>query len=93
VGHIIGRVISPGTGSDQSVYRSELSGILAIMIMVKHICSYHHISEGSIELACDGLSALNKALSQMSILQLEDPNYDLFAAIKHQCSTRLSCGK
>jgi hypothetical protein len=52
--------------------------------MVKHICSYHHISEGSVELACDGLSALNKAFSQVSILQLEDPNYDLIAAIKHQ---------
>jgi hypothetical protein len=83
-GCIIGRVISPGTGSDQSAYRSKLSGILAIMIMVKHICSYHHISEGSVELACDGLSALNKAFSQVSILQLEDPNYDLIAAIKHQ---------
>ncbi len=83
-GRIIGRVISPGTGSDQSAYRSELSGILAIMMMVKHICSYHHITDESVELACDRLSALNKTFSQVSILQLDDPNYDLIVAIKHQ---------
>ncbi len=74
-GRIIGKVISPGTGSDQSAYRSKLSGILAVMIMVKYLCTYHNITEGSVELACDGLSALNKAFFQVSILHLEDPNF------------------
>ncbi len=80
---IIGCVISPGNGSDQSTYRSELSGNLAVVIMVKNLCTYHNIVEGSVELACNGFSALNKAFSYVSILQIEDPNYDLIAAIKH----------
>jgi hypothetical protein len=84
IGRIIGRVIAPGAESDQSAYRSELSGILAVMIMVKNLCLYHNITDGAVELACDGLSAIDKSFSYVSLLHIDEPNYDLITAIKHQ---------
>jgi hypothetical protein len=83
-GRIVGRVIAPGNDVDHSAYRSELSGILAVMIMVKHICEHHKIKEGAVELACDGLSAIDKAFSYVSLLHIDEPDFDLIAAIKHQ---------
>jgi hypothetical protein len=83
-GRILGQVIAPGGPSDQSPYRSELTGIYSIMIMVNRLCEFYDIKEGEIELACDGLSALDKCFSHVSVLHVDDPNYDLIGAIKHQ---------
>lgn len=47
-GRIIGPVIALGNDVDHSAYRNELSGILAVMIMVKHLCVHHKIKEGSV---------------------------------------------
>jgi hypothetical protein len=69
---------------DHSAYRSELSGILAVMIMVKCLCAHYKIKEGAVELACDGLSAIDKAFSYVSLLHSDEPNFNLIAAIKHQ---------
>jgi hypothetical protein len=38
-----GCVLSPGGAKIQSAYRSELSGILAIMIVAQLLCDYYHI--------------------------------------------------
>jgi hypothetical protein len=75
---------------DHSAYRRELSSTLAVMIMVK-ICVYYNIKEGVVELACDGLSAIDKAFSYVSLLHIDEPNYDLIAALKRQwrCSPLL----
>jgi hypothetical protein len=59
-GRILGQVIAPGGPSDHSPYRSELTGIYSIMIMVNRLCEFYDIKEGENELACDGLSALDK---------------------------------
>jgi hypothetical protein len=48
--------ITPGAPSDQSSYRSEVSGLLGIGTMVPEICAYHNITEGTIYIGCDGLS-------------------------------------
>ncbi len=45
--------------------------------MVDQCVQYYNISEGSIEVACDGESALNKIFSYMSLLHINDPCYDL----------------
>ena len=52
----------PGQPSDQSAYRSELTGIFGIAVMITTICKIHNITEGSIEVGCNGLSALRQAL-------------------------------
>jgi hypothetical protein len=49
--------------------------------MVNKLCEYYEITGSEIELACNGLSALDKALSYASILQVEDSNYDLLINI------------
>lgn len=70
-GRIIGCVIAPGNSSNHLAYRSELSGILAVTVMVTHLCSYFSITKGSVELACDGLSAIDKAFSYVSLLYID----------------------
>jgi hypothetical protein len=79
-GRLCGKVIAPGGSRDHSPYRSELTGIYSILIMVNKLCEYYEISDGEIELACDGLSALDKAFSYVSILHVDDSNYDLLGA-------------
>jgi hypothetical protein len=54
------------------------------MIMVIKLCDFYDIRESEIELACDGLSALEIAFSYVSVLHVDDPNNDLLGAIKHQ---------
>jgi hypothetical protein len=83
-GRMMGQVITPGGPSDHSSYRSELSGIYSILVVVNQLCAHYKIVDGEIELACDGLSAINKAFSAVSILNIDDSNYDLLGAIQHQ---------
>jgi hypothetical protein len=85
-GCLVGNVIVPGNKRDQSAYRSELTGIYAILLMVSKLCHYYNINQGTIELGCDGKSALEKALSYNTI-NIEDSNFDLLSAI---CKLRSS---
>ncbi len=80
-GRILGRVIVPGGAEDQSAYRSELAGIYSIFIIVQHICKVYDIRSGSIELGCDGESAINKLFNYVSLIRMEDANYDILQAI------------
>ncbi len=54
------------------------------MVITNMICAYHEVLAGSIELACDGLSALNKAFPYEPNIYIQDPNYDLIAVIHHE---------
>jgi Reverse transcriptase (RNA-dependent DNA polymerase) len=83
-GRIVNTVIAPGNAHNQSPYRSELTGIYATMVLVQKLCKYYDISSGQIEFACDGLSALNKAFSYVALISVDEPSYDLLAAIRHQ---------
>ncbi len=82
-GLITGRVVCPGGPSDHSSYRSELTGIYAILTITLHLCKYYNISDGQIELGCDGLSALETAFDKGPFLQSDFPDYDLVGAIYH----------
>ncbi len=79
----MGQVIAPGDSQDYSAYRSKLAGIFSIMVAVDKLCSFYGITAGEITLGCDGLSALNRAFSFVSILHPNEPSYDLLGAIKH----------
>jgi hypothetical protein len=72
-----GQLICPGSAADQNSYRSEVSGLLAILMMVDQFATFFHIKHGSIEINCDGESALNKIFSYVSVLRLNEPCYDL----------------
>ncbi len=52
--------------------------------MVNRIGKSYGISDGEIEFSCDGLSAIDKAFSFVSLLHVDNSNYDLLGAIKNQ---------
>jgi hypothetical protein len=54
------------------------------MVLTNMICEYHEIKDGSMELACNGLSALAKAFIHDANISINDPNYDLIAAIHRE---------
>lgn len=57
-GRIIGCHRTPGHPSEQDSFRSEVGGILAIVLLTNQLCQHYAISSGTMELACDCQSAL-----------------------------------
>ena len=57
--YIRGCAVSYGGQMDQSAYRSELIGLSAIITYVTTLVKSNAITNASIEVACDGISALN----------------------------------
>lgn len=53
------------------------------MIITNLLCDHYKIREVAIELVCNGLSAIITAFSHLSILSVQNPNYDFIAAIKY----------
>ena len=80
-GEMCDQCVVPGHPDDQSAYRSELTGLYAMLIAVKMICQFHDIQEGTVTMACDGQSALNKAKFAYEAASPEQPQYDLIGAI------------
>jgi hypothetical protein len=76
-----GRVVCPGTDDDHNLYRSELAGIYAITAIMNKLCEYYQIHEGTVEIGCDGQSALKTAFDYGVYLSKDIPSYDLVAAI------------
>ena len=48
----------PGPIREGDSYRCELAGLIAIMILVNIICKAHHVTSGSLQVACDNISTL-----------------------------------
>ena len=77
---ITGGNITTGNPSDQSAYRSELAGALAILATVEFLVSYHKITSGSLTIAFDGAAALKEA-SKTSGLSVSQPCFDYLQVI------------
>ena len=78
-----GSCVVPGQAQDQSAYRSELSGLYAIAVMVEAVCKVFRIQSGSIEIGCDGISALRQATAETDLSNPHLSQFDLIAAIRH----------
>jgi hypothetical protein len=78
-----GQVVCPGSASDQNSYRSKVSGLLAILIFVDLLVKFFAITSGSIEVACDGESTLNKIFLYISVTNILDPCFDLISTAQH----------
>jgi hypothetical protein len=50
---IVGANVMPGHPEEMDPYRSELGGILSILVITEAIASFHNIQSGTIELGCD----------------------------------------
>jgi len=61
--HLSGHADSPGSPVEQSAYRSELVGLLELVMLIQELSMFHNISEGQVTVGCDNESALNLALT------------------------------
>ena len=82
VHQLSGSCIVPGHAKDQSAYRSELSGLYAIIIMVEAVCNVFEIKSGAVEIGCDGISALRQGIVDTDTINPHQPQFDLIAAIR-----------
>ena len=84
---IRGCIISSGGPEDQSPYRSELIGLAGIITHVATLCDEHNIPNPSIEIACDGLSALeNISQGIKAKSKTKQKHYDIIAYAKEMMS-------
>ncbi|MFN9981748.1 MAG: hypothetical protein ACK53Y_17615, partial [bacterium] len=80
-GLVSGKAVCPGADEDMDLYRSELAGIYCIMVVMEKFCSFYSLSEGVIEIGCDGLSALDSVFEKGDQLFHDVPSFDLVASI------------
>ncbi len=80
-GLVSGKAVCPGADEDMDLYRSELAGIYCIMVVLEKFCSFYSLSEGVIEIGCDGLSALDSVFEKGDQLFHDVPSFDLVASI------------
>ena len=81
-GQIYGPCVAPGNPSDQNAYRSELTGLYGMAIMIEAICKFHSVTQGKVEIGCDGLQALRNATHNTDIINPKYPHFDLIAATR-----------
>ena len=83
---ILGCNRTSGHPSDQSSFRSELGGILGLVLLTHHLCHTYDIQDGGIELACDCLSAL-QAVFTYEWDDPQQPSYDIIHHIRCELQT------
>ena len=72
----------PGHSSTHSPYWSELAGIYGMVMMIETLCKFHGISEGSVEIGCNGLSVLSHAMQRLDVTDPKMPQFDLLAVTR-----------
>jgi hypothetical protein len=78
---IYGLSVSPGEASDQSAYRSELTGLYGIAMTIRHL-ERKFSFRGKVIIGCDGLSALTRASFDCDFTNPNEPQFDLITAIR-----------
>lgn len=82
-GSIICPMVVPGEKTVQDAYRAELSGIYGAVVLVHLLCIVHNIQQGNVQVGCDGLSALRRAIDQSGDVNPNTPHFDIIAAIRY----------
>jgi hypothetical protein len=80
---ISGAHVTPGHPEEMDPYRSELGGILAIVVVTEAIATLHDIQEGTIELGCDCKSGLTSVFEHVYDTP-KQPHYDLIHDIRRK---------
>jgi hypothetical protein len=83
---ITGAHVTPGHPEDINPYRSELGGILAIVVIAEAIASFHDIQTGTIELGCDCESGII-SIFQHAYDTPKQPQHDLIHEIRQKIAT------
>lgn len=71
-----------GTEKERNAYRAELQGIHTLLMAVKAVCTFFHITNGSMELYCDCESALRLSGYKNLQFSLSTKHADLIRAIR-----------
>jgi hypothetical protein len=82
---IIGAHVTPGHPEDINPYRSELGGILALVIIAEALVTFHDIQNGTVELGCDCESGLTAIFSHTYDTP-KQPHHDLIHEIRRKLS-------
>ena len=72
-----------GIAEDQSPYRSELAGVIGILVTVDVIVKHYNITSGSITIAFDSESALWQAKGDWP-LRIDQPDFDYLQEIHYR---------
>ena len=73
---------TPGHSEDMDAYRAELGGILGSIQTIDMLCHQHHITEGTITIACDCLAAITN-ITQPFDPGPHRPHHDILSHIRH----------
>ena len=80
---IIGRLVTPGFPSNHSAYRSEISGVYAMVAMVEGIKEVWNITKGHVTLGCDGMQAGLQGLDVLNNTTVcTQQSFDLLSGIQ-----------
>jgi hypothetical protein len=79
---ITGKCIVPGAPESQSSYRSEAAGLYCIAIVVKAICEAFHITQGSVAIGCDGITALQNCTNEKWRMRMSQADLDMIVATR-----------
>ena len=74
---------SPGTKSDQSAYRSKLTGVDSILSALAILVKHHKITSGEITIALDCDTAL-KTCPPNKPLNIQQPSFDVLQDIRNR---------
>jgi hypothetical protein len=72
--------VTPGRKDDQSTFRSEIGGIYAMSVVIKLICKFFHISNGSVYFVNDCQAALNYIFDRHKTATATTKSFDLTMA-------------
>jgi hypothetical protein len=75
-----GQLLVPGQPADQSTFRSELAGLYAMITLVNSLVDYYEVRNGTVELACDGIQALEYVFDTETSVAAGNNSYDLILA-------------
>ena len=64
-------------------YRAELSGLFAITVAITVLCAYHNITEGTITIACDNDTALDRCFDIDWEVDTKAVHWDLIKSIRN----------
>jgi hypothetical protein len=67
---------------DASPYRGELLGLVALHMIILHICKYYYVSTARRKIICDSKLALNQSSKQRGRVSPGTSQADLFRALR-----------
>jgi hypothetical protein len=77
-----GQLLGSGQPSYQSAFRSELAGLYAMITLVNLLVDYYEVPNGTVELACDGIQALECVFDMDKSVTAANNSYDLILAMR-----------